>query len=121
MSLEELLIMRNSQRKFFERPWVRIVGFTDPTYDEIFSVEDILDFLQVKQYYKNSLCPDNLDDLFKLPTDELEKRIPNMSLGTKSNIVVRANDLIEKGQLDSLSVIMTLEKLLNCELSRPNI
>lgn len=121
MSLEELLVMRNSQRKFFERPWIRINGFTDPDYNSIFSVEEILEFLQVKQYYKSSLCPDNIDDIFKLSPAEIEQRVPNMSNGTRANIVVRANDLIESGKLDSLTVIMTLEKVLKCDLSRPTI
>jgi hypothetical protein len=121
MSLEELLIMRNTQRKFFERPWIKINGFIDSDYNEIFSVEEILDFLQVKQYYKNSLCPDNIDEIFKLSTEEIEKRVPNMSSGTKATIVVRANDLVEKGELDSLKVILTLEKILNCEIIRPKV
>lgn len=121
MTLEELLIMRNTQRKFFERPWIRIEGFVDEDYNELFSVEEILDFLQVKKYYSKILCPPNIDDIFKLSPAEIEERVPKMSKGTKANIVVRANTLIESGQLDSLRVIATLEKVLNCELSRPKL
>lgn len=118
MSLEELLTMRNTYRKFFEKNWIIIEGFTDDEYSDI-SSEEILDFLQVKQFYKTLLCPENIDDLFKMKPEEIEKRISNSSAGNKDFIIVRANELIESGELDSLRVINTLEKSLNCELSRP--
>ena len=120
LSLEELIAMRNSQRKFFEKTWISIKGFNDPEYEDLFSVEEILDFLQVKQCYSNSLCPNNIDDIFSLSPDEIEKRVPNMSSGIKNSIIVRANELIKDNKLDSFKIITTLEKVLNCELSRPS-
>ena len=121
LTLEELLVMRNTYRKFFEKNWIVIDGFVEPEYSEMFSVEDILDFLQVKRFYKNLLCPENIDDLFKMSADEIEKRIKASSSGSKDFIIIRANELIESRKLDSLTVINTLEKVLNCELSRPNM
>ena len=121
LTLEELLVMRNTYRKFFEKNWIVIDGFVDEEYSEQFTVEDILDFLQVKQYYKNLLCPENIDDLFKMSADEIEKRIKASSSGSRDFIIIRANELIESRKLDSLTVINTLEKVLNCELSRPNM
>ncbi len=121
LTLEELLVMRNTYRKFFEKNWIVIDGFVDEEYSEQFTVEDILDFLQVKQYYKNLLCPENVDDLFKMSAEEIEKRIKASSSGSRDFIIIRANELIESRKLDSLTVINTLEKVLNCELSRPNM
>jgi len=121
LTLEELLVMRNTYRKFFEKNWIVIDGFVEPEYSEMFSVEDILDFLQVKRFYKNLLCPENIDDLFKMSADEIEKRIKISSSGSRDFIIIRANELIESRKLDSLTVINTLEKVLNCELSRPNM
>jgi len=121
LSLDELLVMRNTYRKFFEKNWVVIDGFVESEYNNEFSVEDILDFLQVKSFYKNLLCPENINDLFKMSSVEIENRIKNSSSGSKDFIIIRANELIESKQLDSLNVINTLEKVLNCELSRPNM
>jgi len=118
LTLDELLTMRNTYRKFFEKNWVVIEGFTDDEYSDI-STEEILDFLQVKQYYKNLLCPENIDELFKMSSEEIEKRLSNTATGSKDFIIIRANELIESGELDSLRVINVLEKSLNCELSRP--
>lgn len=118
LTLEELLTMRNTYRKFFERNWVIIEGFTDEEYSNI-SAEEILEFLQVKQFYVNLLCPDNIDELFKMSSEEIEKRVATTSSGNKDFIIIRANELIESGELDSLRVINALEKSLNCELSRP--
>lgn len=118
MSLDELLVMRNSQKKFFESAWVAIDGFVDKEYADLFSVEDILDYLQVKQYYKNALCPENIDNLFTMSPEEIEKRIVNSSSNSKDMIIIRANEFIQSGKLDSLKVITALEKALNCELDR---
>jgi hypothetical protein len=120
-TLDELQEMRNTQRKFFERNWVIIDGFVDDELSASYSIEEILDYLHVKEYYKNFLCPENVDDLFKLPVDEIEKRLLTTSDGNKDLIVVRANELIQNGVLDSMRVILTLEKALNCELSQPTV
>lgn len=119
LSLDELLTMRNTFRKFFEKTWIIIDGFVDDEYSNMFSVEEILDFLQVKQYYKNLLCPENINELFNMTPDEITKRIATASSGSKDFIIIKANELIESGNLDSLKTINTLEKVLNCELSRP--
>jgi len=118
LTLDELLTMRNTYRKFFEKNWVVIEGFIDDEYSDI-STEEILDFLQVKQFYTNLLCPENIDELFKMSSEEIEKRLSNTATGSKDFIIIRANELIESGELDSLRVINVLEKSLNCELSRP--
>lgn len=119
VSLDELLVMRNTQRTFFEKNWIMISGFADPEFENEFSVEEILEFLQIKQYYSSVLCPEDIEDVFKLSADEIEKRVPNMSSGVKNAILIRANDLIQSGELDSLRVITALEKSLGNELSKP--
>lgn len=117
LTLDELLTMRNTYRKFFEKNWIIIEGFTDEEYADI-SAEEILDFLQVKSFYTNLLCPENIDELFRMSPEEIEKRIARISSGSKDFIIIRANELIESRQLDGLNIIDALEKSLNCELSR---
>jgi hypothetical protein len=117
VSLEELVNMRNTQRKFFEKNWIIIEGFSSEEFSGI-SSEEILDFLQIKQYYKAELCPDNIEDIFKLSPEEIEIRLPRMSNGIKQMVVLRANDLIENGKLDSIKVVRAIESALGCELIR---
>lgn len=120
LTLEELLIMGNTQPKFFIKNWVVIDGFVDKEYADMFTVEDILDFLHIKQHYKHLLCPEDVDQLFKMQPAEIEKRLLNSTNINRDFIIIRANELIENRELDSLSVINTLEKIFGCELSRPS-
>jgi hypothetical protein len=70
MTLEELMTMRNTYIKFFTRNLIIIEGFQDPEYNETYSVEEILAYLQVTQYYTSSLCPNNLNDVFKMTPEK---------------------------------------------------
>lgn len=118
VKLEELITMRNNDDvKFYKRNWIIIEGFQAPEYKDVYSVEEILAFLNVTEFYKDSLCPNNLDDVFKLPPEKIEESVPNMSSGVKNSIIIRANELIENGELDSRKVILSLEKALGCELT----
>jgi hypothetical protein len=119
MTLDELQALRNEARKFFEKTWIIIDGFADEEYADLYSTEEIYDFLTVSDYYKNYLCPENIDELFRMSASEIEKRLKTASSGSKEFIIIKANELIENRQLDSLSVIETLEDVLKCELSRP--
>jgi hypothetical protein len=115
-TLDELLIMRNTQPKFFRENWIVIDGFVDEEYANVFSADDIYDYLQVAEYYKSFLCPENIDDLFRMKPNDIVKKLKGMSNTNKDYIILRANQLIEDGTLDSLKVISTLEKELGCEL-----
>ena len=86
LTLEELVTMRNTQINFFKRNLIIIEGFQDPEYNETYSVEEILAYLQVTQYYTSSLCPSNLDDVFKMTPDKIEECVPRMSSGKKFDI-----------------------------------
>lgn len=117
LTLEELMTMRNTQINFFKRNLIIIEGFQDPEYNETYSVEEILAYLQVTQYYTKLLCPNNLDDVFKMTPEKIEECVPRMSSGVKNSILVKANELIEKGEIDSIKMVRSLEKALGCELS----
>lgn len=117
LTLEELVTMRNTQINFFKRNLIIIEGFQDPEYNETYSVEEILAYLQVTQYYTSSLCPSNLDDVFKMTPDKIEECVPRMSSGVKNSILVKANELIQSGEIDSIKMVRSLEKALGCELS----
>lgn len=104
MEYKELINMRNSQRAFFEQPWV-ICDW------------DVLVDLKVDHYYKNIIDLENLDELFTKSIEELENVLKIVPVGIKKLIIDRAFELRREKKLDSLSVIEAIEKTLNIDLS----
>lgn len=101
---KELINMRNSQRAFFEQPWI-ICDW------------DVLVDLKVDHYYKNIIDLENLDDVFTKSPEELEKTLKIVPVGIRKLIVDRAFELRREKRLDSLNTIETIEKTLNIDLS----
>ena len=105
MELQELRNAKASSNKaFFENNWFVI---EDP---------EIVEYLGVERYYRNSLNIDEFDSVFKLTPAEAVKRINALPKGQKLSVVYRARKLIEEGVLDSIKMIDALEKCLNVEL-----
>lgn len=104
MEYKELVNMRSSQKAFFEEPWI-ICDW------------DVLVDLKVDQYYKNIIDLENLDELFTKSPEELERTLKIVSVGIKKLIVDRAFELRREKKLDSISIIETIEKTLNVDLS----
>lgn len=104
MEYKELVNMRNSQKAFFEEPWI-ICDW------------DVLVDLKVNHYYKNIIDLENLDELFAKSPEELEHTLKIVSVGIKKLIVDRAFELRREKKLDSISIIETIEKTLNVDLS----
>ena len=104
MELSELKNARNSNKKYFINNWF------------MFDEEWIVDYLGMKQYYKNSLPIQDFDKLFEKPSAEIEKIISKLSDGQKKSVAYRAKQLIADGGIDSNKVISTLEKCLGTEL-----
>jgi len=101
---KELINMRNSQRLFFEEPWIMCPW-------------DVLVDLKVDKYYKNIIDLDDLDSLFTKNSDDLKKILQIIPNGIKKLIIDRAFELRRDKKLDSLNVIETIEKTLNVDLS----
>lgn len=76
----------------------------------------VIDYLGVRQLYRNALTLDNFDDLFNKSPAEIEKIIAGLSKGQKRSVSYRARQLIESGEIDSNKAISALEKALNTEL-----
>ena len=105
MEYKELVNMRSSQKAFFEEPWI-ICDW------------DVLVDLKVNHYYnKNIIDLENLDELFAKSPEELEHTLKIVSVGIKKLIVDRAFELRREKKLDSISIIETIEKTLNVDLS----
>ena len=104
MELRELKNAKNSYKKFFINNWF------------MFDEDWIVDYLGVRQFYKNAVSIEDFDKIFKQKPDELKKTISEMSDGQKQSVAYRAKALISNGEIDSLSVVSTLEELLGTEL-----
>lgn len=106
MELIELKNAKSSNKDFFINNWF------------MFYPEDdwVIDYLGVRQYYKNAIPLDGFDDIFKLPADQLKKKLTNLSEGQKNSLKYRAIQLINAGEIDSNKTIKTLEEVLHTQL-----
>lgn len=104
MELSELKNARNSNKKYFINNWF------------MFNEDWVIDYLGMRQYYKNSLNIQDFDQLFKKPVGEIEDIISKLSEGQRKSVAYRAKQLIAEEEIDSNRVINTLEKCLGVEL-----
>ena len=104
MELSELKNARNSNKKYFINNWF------------MFDEDWVIDYLGMRQYYKNSLNIQDFDQLFKQPVGEIEDIISKLSEGQRKSVAYRAKQLIAEEEIDSNRVINTLEKCLGVEL-----
>lgn len=104
MSLQELSKVKNSYKKFFINNWF------------MFDEDWIVDYLGVKNYYKNAVPIDQFDELFTKSPEELTEILSKLSVGQKRSIAYRARQLIAENGIDSRAVILTLEEQLGVEL-----
>lgn len=104
IELRELKNAKNSNKNFFINNWF------------MFDEDWIPEYLGVRQYYKNAISIEHFDDIFKKKPAELKKIIDGLSNGQKKSVAYRAKELIANKQIDSLSVISTLEESLGIEL-----
>ena len=103
MELSELKNARNSNKKYFINNWF------------MFDEDWVIDYLGMRQYYKNSLSIQDFDQLFKKPVGEIEDIISKLSEGQRKSVAYRAKQLIAEEEIDSNRVINTLEKCLGVE------
>lgn len=78
--------------------------------------EWVIDYLGVRQFYKNSLHIDDFDSIFSMTPTEIKKLAETMSDGLKKSVAYRARKLIADGEIDSRKSIMALEEALDTEL-----
>ena len=104
MELRELRNAKNSNKKFFINNWF------------MFEEDWIVDYLGVRQYYKNAISIDGFDDIFTKKPDEILRLMKGISDGQKRSVAYRAKELITSREIDSLSVIDALEKALGIDL-----
>lgn len=104
MELRELRNAKNTSKMFFTNNWF------------MFDDEWVVDYLGVRQFYKNALRIEDFDNIYKKTPDEIKQAIADMSEGQKRSVAYRASELIKTGDIDSLKTIAALEEALGIEL-----
>ena len=103
----------------FKENWITILGIdsADDEYDDV-TVEEIYDALMISQYYKSDI-PDDIGEIFNWTPDKIRETLPKLTSSMKTSVIIRANELIENGTLDSISRVKAIEESLNCVLASP--
>jgi hypothetical protein len=100
LELSELVSMRNGQRDFFEKNWI---GIDDP---------DIVEYLNIGQYYSNALDYEDINAFVDLSIDEMKQKLQYMPLGTKETLKVKIMQMLANDEIDSLKKINFLKESL---------
>lgn len=103
IELRDLKGAKASSKAFFENNWFILD-------------EWVIQYLGVDSYYRHAVAPGDCDKLFRLPVNDLKTEIAAMNDSQRSSVIVRARELINSGDLDSLRVITALEEALGVEL-----
>lgn len=103
LTVEELKIMKSSARGMFDKGWL----FVDD--------EDVVEFLGIKKQMDAILLPDELDDLFELPADELRERLKSLSPSVKETVHLAMKKKYEDGELANAHVIRAIEESVNID------
>lgn len=98
LDIRELLLMRNSQKRFFTDNWISIKDSDDGE----FTAEDIYKFLRVDESYGNYYDADNIDTFFELPPTAMKEMATKLSNGMKELLTSIALDKFESGEIDSI-------------------
>lgn len=119
--VSDIRAMKSNQRKFLEDNWVFINGIADSSEEyENVDVTEIYEALQISNYYKDFLCPTNLNDVFNWSVADIRNKVSKMPVSTRETIAIRANELIRAGIIDSIAKVKVLEEVIGCELASEN-
>lgn len=118
LSVGDLRAMKAKQLAFFKENWITIDGIeeADEEYQDV-ETKDIYNALQITKYYSDYLCPDNINEIFNWSVSDIKKKVPRMTKSVQESVLIRANELIKEGILDSISKVKALEEALDCELA----
>lgn len=106
IELLELRNAKNTWKSYFINNWFM--------FDEEYAW--VIDYLGIKQYYKNALNIEDFDSLFDKNADEIERIVSLLSVGQKKSVGYRARQLVAAEEIDSNKAIAALERALGIEL-----
>ena len=106
MELQELKNAKSSDKAFFQNNWF--------LFDEEYAW--VIDYLGMRQFYKNALSIDGFDDILKRKPEEIKKEVAAMSSGQKASLRYHVIEKIANDEIDSRKVIAALEEALGVQL-----
>jgi len=107
IELIELKNAKSSSKQFFINNWFM---FDDEH-------QWVIDYLGMREYYKNSISVDDFDTLFDKPVEELKEILDGLPEGQRKSLAYRASRMNAEGLIDSRKVINLLEENLGIDLS----
>ena len=76
-------------------------------------------FWLAKRFDPKADIPDDIGEIFNWSPDKIREILPKLTSSMKTSVIIRANELIENGTLDSISRVKAIEESLNCVLASP--
>ena len=113
LDIRELLLMRNSQKRFFNDNWISLKDTDDGEY----TADEIYKFLRVDDKYGDFYDADNIESFFDLNEEQMADKVSKMSRGMKDLVSVMALDKIENDEIDSVKKRRAIIKVLGLEIS----
>lgn len=104
IQLRELRDAKNSKKEFFINNYF------------MFEETWVIDWLGLSRFYKHSINTDSFDEIFTKSVEELTSILADMTEAQKRSVGYRARHLISTGEIDSMKVVNTLEKVLKLDL-----
>lgn len=115
LPMSTLRSMKASAARFFSDNMIIVTG----AEDENICPSDVYNALFVSQYYKDIIDPDNFGKVCNWSINEIEEKVPMLTVSAKENLLVALNEFVANGQLDSLRKIKAFEKALGRTLKKP--
>lgn len=111
LAYEELVSMRNTQKRFFTDNWITICSTDD------YSADEILKALNMDKYYVSKGLYNSIDDIFGWSAKKIEEIVPTLPVTVKDTIITNVYTLLDQNdpRLDSNAKRKALEKALNIQ------
>lgn len=103
MEMSELFVLKKRYPRVFKENWIELTPI-------------VLNALGVEKFYQGAMKIDELDELFQLSEKEIKEKVSKLNDVTKRSIGMRAINLIETGELDSVKKIKAFEEALGYQL-----
>ena len=104
MEYSELKILRNSNPRMINQGMLIILD------------KDVQDEFNLTKMYENILTPDNIDEVFEMKADDLEKFIDSLPEGQKISLFNTAQEKYESKELYDRRIIDLIERKFNISL-----
>lgn len=97
MPYSELVALRNVKPSVFTDGWIIVLN------------KEVQKEFQLTELYENIITPENIEDIFKLRLEDLERFVAGLPKGMKFTFVSKARELYEREELYDLRVIKFIE------------